>query len=168
MRTTPTKRRSKSKRLHNPDILRMKRAARNLGIPWREVTTERDRLRAHELTMRADDDGIRREAWIMVAGQAAEPFWRGGFQRKYRTLLSTGGDCDSVVGWDETCQQLRGVCPSVAEWSSEDIWELVISDYPPLADVMIHYTNALARLAMGLATDDGLYADTSRFNQTPF
>ncbi len=168
MRTTPTKRRSKAKRLHNPEILRMKRAARNLGIPWREVTTERDRLRAHELTQRADDDEIRRQAWILCAGQSAAPFWRGGFQRKYRVLLRSGGDCDSVRNWDETCQELRSVCPQVANWSSEDIWELVTSDYPPLADVMIHYTNALARLAMGLATDDGLYADTSRFNQTPF
>ena len=156
------------RRKHNPEILRMKRAARNLGIPWREVTAERDRLRQHELMLRADDDEIRRQAWILCAGQSAEPFWRGGFQRKYRVLLRSGGDCDQVLNWDETCQELRSICPQVASWSSGDIWELVTSDYPQLADVMVHYNNAIARLAMGLATEDGLHADTSRFNSTPF
>lgn len=135
---TPTKRRK-----HNPEILRMKRAARNLGIAWRDVTAERDRLRAHEILLRADDDEVRREAWTMLVGQQAAPFWRGGFQRKFAKLLRDGGDCDQVRGWDEVCQQLRNVCPSVSEWTSGDIWDLVTSDYPPLRDVMEHYENAI-------------------------
>lgn len=113
--------RTAKKRKHNPEILRMKRAARNLGIPWREVTAERDRLRAQELQLRADDDDVRREAWTMLVGQQAAPFWRGGFQRKFAKLLRDGGDCDQVRGWDEVCQQLRNVCPSVNEWTSGDI-----------------------------------------------
>ncbi len=155
---------SRKRRKHNPDILRMKRAARNLSIPWREVTAERDRLRAHELELRADDDEVRREAWTMLVGQAAAPFWRGGFQRKFAKLLRDGGDCDQVRGWDEVCQQLRSVCPSVSEWTSGDIWDLVTSDYPPLRDIMEHYENAI-RNVLGVTSAPVAAYDP---NETPF
>lgn len=155
---TPNKRRK-----HNPEILRMKRAARNLGIPWREITAERDRLRAHELQLREDDDLIRREAWSMMAGDQAAPFWRGAFQRRFAKLLREGGDVDQVRGWDEVCQQLRSVCPSVSEWTSGDIWDLVTSDYPPLRDVMEHYETAI-RNVLGVTAPVSTYDHSD----TPF
>lgn len=153
----------KKPRKHNPQILRMKRAARNLGIPWREITAERDRLRAHELQLREDDDLIRREAWAMMAGKQAAPFWRGAFQRRFAKLLREGGDVDQVRGWDEVCQQLRSVCPSVSEWSSGDIWDLVTSDYPPLVDVMEHYETAI-RNVLGVTAPVSTYDHSD----TPF
>lgn len=146
--------RRKAKRPHNPEMLRMKRVARNLGISWSDVCKSRDALREAELAARADADGIRREAWVMVAGAAAGPFWRGGFQRKFRTLLRDGGDCDQVKGWDEVCQQLRSVCPQCEEWSEGEIWEFVVSDYPPLLAVDVHYRNAVALLTRDVLTDD--------------
>lgn len=142
----PTVKKRQTRRKHNPEILRYKRAARALGISWCDVTAERDRLRAHERLLREDDDTIRREAWAMYAGEQAAPWWRGAFQRKFAKLLREGGDCDQVPGWDELCQQLRSICPSVAEWTSGDIFDLVCSDYPPLVDVTEHYENAIRNL----------------------
>lgn len=148
------KRRRKAKRPHNPEMLRMKRVARNLGIDWSDVCKARDQLREAELAARADNDQIRRVAWELVAGQAASPFWRGGFQRKYRKLLREGGDCDRVVNWDETCQELRSICPQCQEWDSGEIWEFVCSDYPPLLPIDVHYRNAVALLTREVLTDD--------------
>jgi hypothetical protein len=96
--------RTAKRRKHNPTILRYKRAARALGLAWRDVTAERDRLRAHERLLREDDDTIRREAWIMCAGEQAAPWWRGAFQRKFAdycaraaiaTRSTTGTSCAS-------------------------------------------------------------------------
>lgn len=151
---TGRRRKSRAKRPHNPEMLRMKRVARNLGISWGDVCKSRDALREAELETRRDHDDIRRAAWIMVAGEAAAPFWRGGFQRKFKKLLRDGGDCDQVSGWDEVCQQLRSVCPQCSEWASEEIWSFVCSDYPPLLSVDVHYRNAVALLTREILTDD--------------
>ena len=158
-----TVRKRQTRRKHNPVILRYKRAARALGLAWRDVTAERDRLRAHERLLREDDDTIRREAWIMCAGEQAAPWWRGAFQRKFAKLLREGGDCDQIDYWDELCQQLRSVCPSVSEWTSGDIFDLVCSDYPPLLDITEHYEQAIKNL-WGVAQAPAAYD----FSDTPF
>lgn len=142
------------RRKHNPEMLRMKRVARNLGIEWSEVCRSRDALREAELEARRDNDEVRRVAWTLAAGALAEPFWRGGFQRKYRKLLREGGDCSQVLNWDETCQELRSICPQVSELDSGEIWELVCSDYAPLLPMEVHYRNAVALLTREVLTDD--------------
>lgn len=142
------------RRKHNPEMLRMKRVARNLGISWSDVCKSRDALREAELAIRHDDDEVRRVAWGLVAGHAAEPFWRGAFQRKYGKMLRDGGDCDQVKNWDEVCQELRSICPQVSELDSGEIWDLVCSDYAPLLPMEVHYRNAVALLTREVLTDD--------------
>ena len=154
MKPTQTKRRPGTKRPHNAEMLRMKRVARNLGIEWSEVCKLRDDLRKIELEARRDNDEVRRVAWKLVVGDAGAPFWRGSFQRKYRKLLREGGDCSQVLNWDETCQELRSICPQVTEWDSGEIWEFVCSDYPPLLPMEVHYRNAVALLTREVLTDD--------------
>ena len=146
------KRKPAKRRKHNPEMLRMKRVARNLGIPWSDVCRSRDMLREAELEARAPMDEVRRVAWGLVAGGAAEPFWRGAFQRKFGKMLRDGGDCDQVKNWDETCQELRSICPQVGELDSGEIWELVCSDYVPLRPIEEHYRNAVALLTRDVLT----------------
>lgn len=137
------------RRKHNPEILRFKKAARALGLEWRAVCAERDRLRELELDLRRDDDDIRRYGWILYSGAAAEPFWRGGFRRKFGSLMASGGDVDSIPRSDDLAQELRAICPQCASWSTEDIWDLLLSEYQPIKPITEHYEGAIYNLMLG-------------------
>ncbi len=97
---TGRRRKSRAKRPHNPELLRCKRAARALGIPWGAVTAERDRLRRVELEEREQADSLHRAAAVYFGGKGAAPFWRGFFRRKFAKLIAEGGDYTSVPGFD--------------------------------------------------------------------
>lgn len=142
-------------RKHSPDILRMKRAARALGIEWSAVCRERDRLREIEREQRREDDDMRRYGWELYAGPAHGAFWRGAFRRRFGRLIASGGDIDSIPRADDLAQELRAVCPQCAAWSTEDIWSLLLSDYQPILPIIEHYQTALDNLYFGLTRDRG-------------
>lgn len=165
-----TVRRTTKKRKHRPEILRMKRAARNLGIPWREVTAERDRLRAQELEERGPADALHRAAAVYWGGEGAAPFWRGFFRRKFAKLIADGGDCTSVPGFDMFVgqhfrsggEETNADCVTNG-WTCDDVWELLIEERPPLLDVIVHYEQAI-RNVLGVTAPAATYDLTS----TPF
>ncbi len=165
------------RRKHNPKLLRCKRAARALDIPWSDVTAERDRLRSLELDEREQADSLHRAATVYFGGDGAAPFWRGFFRRKFAKLIAAGGDYTDVPGFDLfVSQHFRPVgdmsseavnADSVTEgWSADDAWELLIEDRPPLRSVWELYDQAVRTLAaqalLGTEIGDAVERATSR------
>jgi len=142
------------RRKHNPELLRCKRAARALGIPWGAVTAERDRLRRVEIDDREQADSLHKAAAVYFGGAGAAPFWRGFFRRKYAKLIEAGGDYTSVPRFDEF---VRGHYAQGGEdvngdqlcngWTCDDAWELLTEERPPLRSVWELYDQAVRTLA---------------------
>ena len=147
-------------RKHNPEILRFKRIARAIGIPWREVCQERDRLTRLEREQRQSEDEARKTAWIAhnrLNGWATshDSFWRNGLYRAYRRRIERGADYTSIPHYDEIAASVREQLPEYREAETAEIFELLLGEYVGLRPVTVHYSNALAGLAMAeLATAD--------------
>jgi hypothetical protein len=141
------------KRKHNPDLLRAKRAARALNLTWASVTRERDRLRQNQLDQRGHADEARRRAWefwVVRAGwnpATQFPFWRNGFIRLFGRKIAAGADYCAIRFADETAETVRCNVPEFSEWSTDDVWEFLLSDYPPRESVWPLYELAICRLA---------------------
>lgn len=165
--------RSITKRKHNPELLRAKRAARALNIRWADVTRERNRLRQNELDQRGHEDEARKVAWglwLKLSGwsESHKAFWRSGFQRVYGAKLAAGADCDSIRHHDVVAETVRQNCPEFSSWETGDIWDLLLGEYPPLRPIWEHYQTALLRLAAcQLPAGDQLADDGSEL-ETPF
>lgn len=162
--STVGKPRAKRKRAHNPEIQRFKRVARNLRLPWADVCQQRDQLRALELEQRAHEDLARQTGWryfVAMNGWSKTqlPFWRNGFQRVFRGRMARGKDFTSIPRYDEIADGVREHCPELREWDTNDIFDLLLSEYPPLHPIELHYSNAIALLCRGLLTVDMPGAD---------
>ena len=141
-----------SRRPRNPWESKMKRVARALGIPWATVVAQRNQLQALEREQRATDDSVRQAgwySWLSWQGWSAShrSYWRSGFQRYLAPKMARGADLTSIPHYDEIAESVRTNVPDVGAWSTEDIWELLLSEYPPLRPVGEHYRNAVALLA---------------------
>jgi hypothetical protein len=155
------KRKSGKRRKHSPELLRFKRAARALNIPWSQVTAERDRLRREELDKREHADSLHKAATQYWGGSGAAPFWRGFFRRKFDKLIRSGGDYTKVRQFDEFVAQ--HFCPndvlreslnhdSITNGRScQDAWELLIEDRPPLRSIWEVYEEAIYNIIQGKA-----------------
>ncbi len=179
----PTLSRRRQRRKHSPELLRLKRAARALNIPWRDVTAERDRLRRAELDEREPADALHRAATLYFGGPGARPFWRGFFARKFRKLIASGGDYTTVRGFDsflaeyESDNNCGDIGPAYLNagresWTCDSAWELLIEDRPPLRSIWEHYDEAIRRInALGVI-DGGIAsaveASVSSNYSTPF
>ncbi len=179
-------RKSRAKRPHNPELLRCKRAARALGIPWGAVTAERDRLRRIELEEREPADALHRAAAVYFGGEGAAPFWRGFFRRKFAKLIADGGDYTSVKGFDlfvagyyrpagDMSSEAVNADSVTNGWSLDDAWELLIEDRPPLRSVWELYDQAVRTLAAQALVDSQLGEAVERLtsggfvgSETPF
>ena len=142
----------RKKRKHNPEILRFRRIARALDIPWREVCQEKDRLAKEESMGREDNDYARQCAWIAHNtlngwSPSHNKFWRVGFRRNYGRRIATGSDYTSIPQYDLIADAVREECPEYREWETADIWEFLLDDYLAPRPVTDHYSNALASLA---------------------
>jgi hypothetical protein len=169
----------KKRRKHNPELLRFKRAARALNIPWSEVTAERDRLRREELDEREHADAIHKAAAAYWGGPGAAPFWRGFFVRKFGRIIRDGRDYGSVPGFDqfvaEHCRARDGVVgeelnhESVTNgWSCDDVWDLLTTERPPLRSIWEHYDQAIRRLNAMQLFDSQLAEAIVNHSTTPF
>ena len=152
--SNPTQRRK-----HNPEMLRAKKFARLLGVPWSVVVEQRNKLQAIEREQRVADDEARQAGWHAFVhfhgwSDSCLPLWRCGFQRQYGSMMARGGDITNIPRHDEIAGSVRSQCPSFTDWSTEDIWELLLSDYPPLRPVGEHYRNAVALVAAGELSSD--------------
>lgn len=146
------KRTKSTRRKRNPEELRARKFARLLGVPWREVIETRNQLQALEREQRQTDDEVRQAGWhayVHYMGWSIShlKFWRAGFQRVLGGRIARGADHTSIRYYDEIADSVRSQCPQVAEWDTADIWELLLSEYPPLRPVAEHYRNAVAMLA---------------------
>ena len=186
VRNGATRRKSRAKRPHNPELLRCKRAARALGIPWSAVTAERDRLRRVELEEREPADALHRAAAVYFGGKGAAPFWRGFFRRKFAKLIAEGGDYTSVPGFDlfvagyyrpagDMSSEAVNAGDVTNGWSPDDAWELLIEDRPPLRSVWELYDQAVRTLAAQTLVDSQLGEAVERLtsggfvgSETPF
>lgn len=155
------------RRKHNPELLRCKRAARALKIPWSSVTAERDRLRRIELEERESADALHRAAAVYFGGRGAAPFWRGFFRRKFARLIESGGDYTSVPGFDlfvadyfrpagDMSNEAVNADDVTAGWSCDDVWELLTTERPPLRSVWELYSQAVVTLAAAKLLDSEL------------
>lgn len=148
------KRRSKREKLHNPAMLAVKKAARALGVTWADITAERDRLRAADIETREWSEDARKAAWaywLHRSGRAksGEAFWRNGFQRAFAKRLAQGGDYTKIRFYDEIARAAVSAAPELTEWSLDEIWEMLLADYKPRADVGDLYETALANVLLG-------------------
>jgi hypothetical protein len=161
MASVTSKRKSGKRRKHSPELLRMKRAARALNIPWSQVTAERDRLRREELDDREYADSLHKAATLYYGGQGALPFWRGFFRRKFDKLIRSGGDYSKVRGFDSFVaehwrpndvvgEQLNGEYVTNGR-TLDDAWELLIEDRPPLRSIWEVYEEAIYNIIQGKA-----------------
>ncbi len=172
---TGRRRKSRAKRPHNPELLRCKRAARALGIPWGAVTAERDRLRRVELEEREQADSLHKAAAVYFGGKGAAPFWRGFFRRKFAKLIAEGGDYTSVPRFDEfVADQFRAGGEEINGesatngWTCDDVWELLIEDRPPLRSVWELYDQAVRTLAAQTLVDSQLGEAVERLTSAGF
>ena len=176
---TGRRRKSRAKRPHNPELLRCKRAARALGIPWGAVTAERDRLRRVELEEREQADSLHKAAAVYFGGKGAAPFWRGFFRRKFAKLIAEGGDYTSVPRFDEfVAGHFRPAGDMLAEavnaddvtgdCTCDDAWELLIEDRPPLRSVWELYDQAVRTLAEQSLVDSQLGEAVERLTSAGF
>ena len=165
----------KTRRKHNPELLRLKRAARALNIPWRSVTAMRDGLRRSEVEEREQADSLHKAAAVFWGGQGALPFWRGFFRRKFAKLIASGGDCTSVPGFDDFVAQyfraggeeINADCVTDG-WSTDDVWALLVEERPPLRDVWELYDQALRTIAAQGLLDSQLSEAVEGFSAAPF
>lgn len=152
MAARSAKRKSRAKRPRNPDELTARKFCRLFGVPWATVVAERIKLQRHEDELRADDDAARKAGWsafLAYSGwsKSHTAFWRSGFQRYLGPRMARGADLTSIRYYDEIADSVREVCPHVREWSTEDIWDLLLSEYPSRIDVGVHYREAMSRVA---------------------
>jgi hypothetical protein len=153
--------RKAKRRKHSPELLRMKRAARALNIPWSHVTAERDRLRREELDEREYADSIHKAAARYWGGEGAAPFWRGYFLRKFGKLIREGGDYTKVPRFDEFVAQHFSPNDVLGEQlnhdsttngrTCDDAWDLLTDERPPLRSIWEHYERALFNIIEGKA-----------------
>lgn len=146
------RRRYQPGRKHNPEILRFRRIARALDIPWKEVVAEKNRLADLEQEQRQASDEARHCAWFAhckLNGWADThiPFWRAGFQRAYGKRFAKGADYTIVPQYDQIADSVRSQVPEFSAWETEDIFEHLLSEYNQQTPVITHYSNALADLA---------------------
>lgn len=152
------------KRKHSPELLRIKRAARALNIPWARVTRERDRLRQNEVDQRGHEDEARQVAWSYWIARngwnraAQMPWWRNGFTRLFGKKIAAGADYLAIRFADEIAGVVRESCPEFTEWSEGDIWDFLLSDYLPRRPVWEHYQHAILRLAAAQLPSGDAYA----------
>lgn len=140
------------KRHRNVDELAARKFCRLFGVPWETMVDTRKRLQAAEDEQRAADDEARQAGWsayLAYAGwsRSHQPFWRSGFQRYLGPRFARGADLTSIPRYDEIADAVREACEGMRGWSTEDIWDLLLSEYPPRQDVGVHYRNAMALLA---------------------
>jgi hypothetical protein len=169
---TIQRKRAPGKRKHHPELLRAKRAARALNVPWEAVTRERDRLRQNELDKRGHLDEARQAAWGSFialnrwsASQAA--WWRNGFQRVFRKRIARGSDFTIIPRYDEIADSVRESCPEFSGHDEAAIWEFLLSDYEERKPIWEHYEHAILRCAAAMLPVSDDAPDLSDM-ETPF
>ena len=148
MATIPKKR---AARKHNPEILRFRKIARAIGVPWEEVCSLRDSFRDIEAESRYAEESARQAGWIAHCrlngwSEKHHAYWRGGFLRYYAKRIAKGCDHTSIPHYDQIAASVREQC---AEWTgadTADIFEMLLSEYEPRQPATAHYSNALAQL----------------------
>ena len=167
----------KAKRKHNPEMLRAKRIARAVGIPWAVVTKRRDELREKERASRFYADSARETAWaahnrLNGWGESHNSYWRSGFDRYYGKRLANGSDYTCVPRYDEIADAVR---ESHEEWSNAelcDVWDFLLSEFEPLQPIEAIYQTAMGQLCYEYLDGESLgtlrEARAERFDETPF
>lgn len=149
------------KRPRNPEELRLRKLCRAYGIPWADAIATRNRLQAAELEQREHEDAARQAGWsayVVYSGWSLthRPYWRSGFQRYVAPKMARGADLTSIPRYDEIADAVREAVESYRGWSTEDIWDLLLSDYKPLRPVAEHYRTAVSLLLASVGELDSV------------
>lgn len=155
----------KGKKKHNPVMLAVKCAARRLGIPWSEVCYERDRLRETEFEARDYMETARKVAWTfwrvkMGYAPSQDAFWRNGFIRLFSKRIARGCDYTAIRWHDEVAETVRANVPELANDSTAEIFDLLLSPYEPRTACDSWYRIALGNVLVGQSKVNLIAADS--------
>ena len=131
-----------------------RREARDLGIPWDQVSECARELKRLAIDKREAMDGARRCAWQAYChyngrSDGCHSFWRCGFEHVLGRIANSGRDYTAIRHYDEVAE---AVAEQYSEWEGrgDELWEWLGTPYERLpstgdfvAEALYHMTPKL-------------------------
>ena len=135
-------------------LAELREQAKAAGIPWRWVCERKEELLEIEARKRWAEVSARQVGWWSYVGwtSGSAPFWRHGFRARFGQRLQNAGRITrSSPATISSPNRSAATCRLYEEWSIDEIWELLLSDYMPWPPREKFYADALDDILSAVA-----------------